>query len=381
MNAQIEELITMSIIDGKISTEKLEIIKKKANALNIEEGELMIYIDHLLMKSKDSIQNQPSDLIKKGKEEATEYVNDIKEKLKDVNTEKELDLLNNEKGKVKTNFIPGFVEIGNLPYIVALIAVISTFLNWINVYTKTSVLGQEAGYDISFSGWYGGYGVTALIIFCVGAFLYSKGNKFWWIAGIIGFLDGIFIYSALTSSNVTMDIGEYGSASAGYKFLFGFYLYSASSILFSCLGLFKSINLNSASFNNSLSLFKQNLKQGKRSLIIGSLVAFVMYHIFDNSVLDAEESVIIAILLLTVQFVTLIPFLFFSKNHQTSFKYWGVFTLVFLIILNLWKADELNYIIFFPFAVLFTEHYEIIKEFATNQLNNFKESNKNDEFS
>ena len=88
MNAQIEELIKMSIIDGEIPPEKLEIIKTKAKSLGIEEGELMIYIDHLLIKSKDSLQNQLSDLTAKGKEEAAKHIKDIKEKLGDVDIEK-----------------------------------------------------------------------------------------------------------------------------------------------------------------------------------------------------------------------------------------------------------------------------------------------------
>ncbi len=217
MKEELIELIEISIIDNAISDKKRAFLTKKATEWNIDEEELGIFIDAKLHEK-------------------------IKTKVSSIDIE--------ERDRIKNPIL----------YVFALIAFISPMLNWIKFSSKANVMGSSYSNNFEFSGMTGGLGYLYFLLFPIGCYMYYKRNIFWWILPVYALIHSFFVYNSLTTVNYSMDMGSYGSGSAGYSMLWPFYLFIGSTIVMITSGLFTSNNKRSKwSLLRNLSSMKYDL--------------------------------------------------------------------------------------------------------------------------
>lgn len=126
------KLIDIALLNGKISEDDYRVILKRAESIGITEEELNLIIS-----------------------KRTQFVSEGKGHSKDVQN-------------------------SNIPYLLAIIAIVMTFFDWVGFYSTSNVLGSSASWDTSFNAWWGSYGVVVVIIYALGCFFYSKKYRFYW---------------------------------------------------------------------------------------------------------------------------------------------------------------------------------------------------------
>jgi len=292
------KLIDLSLEDGRLSPDDYRIILKKAEAQGISEEEFNLILSkrskHTETKSTHSKQTPSS----------------------------------------------------KLPYIFAGLALVLTFFDWIGVYSRSSAMGSSASWDYSFSGWWGGYGATVILIYAAGCYFYFKGNRFYWLAGLLAIVDAIYIYSALTNADVSVsyDYGGFGgSAEAGYKLLWGFWGFVIAS------GLFASSALLTGRAKIKIR-FKQNFKTGRRILGLTAILNYIVLTFFETVDQSFGEALFVSLLFtLIFSSIALVTYIFSPSIRIAGYTMLGIGLLLFVIVR-----------VFFPDASLLTMFFSFL---------------------
>ena len=316
------KLIDLSLEDGRLNSDDYRIILNKAQAQGISEEEFNLIL------SKRSRQS-----------EALKSTNEIDTRSK-------------------------------LPYILAILAVALTFVDWFGVYSNSKVMSSSASWDHSFSGWWGGYGATVILIYSVGCYLYFKGNRFYWLTGLLAVVDAVYIYSALDNADVAFsyDIEGYGwSAEAGYELLWGFWSFIVVSSLFalSALVLTQKGDLHGK--------FKLNFKAGKMILTLTfvlNIVVQILIYILTN---PFNEDLIIVVLFsiifsLIFSAITLISYMF-SSSIRTAAYFLFAFGLICWIVFYSVAKEGAYYLFVFIMSLSFPLCYIAIERIVKNKNN------------
>ncbi|MBK7344278.1 MAG: hypothetical protein IPJ06_15010 [Saprospiraceae bacterium] len=272
------KLIDLSLEDGRLSQDDYKIILKKAESMGISEEEFNLIL------SKRVKQFEPR---------------------ADFDTQK---------------------SGSKLPYIFAAFAVAFTFVDWIGFYSRSSVMGTSASWDTSFSGWWGGYGATVVMIYAVGCYFYSKGYNLYWLAGLLAIADALYIYYAIANADVSVSYNYegYGSTSeAGYELLWGFWAFVIASALFALSAPF--IGNRSTTKRRIESRFKQNFKAGWATLGITAIINTIVYTIIISSDESFGMALIIAILIsIILSMITLLIYIFSPSVRSTGYIILGL---------------------------------------------------------
>jgi hypothetical protein len=304
------KLIDISLVNGRLNQDDYRIIRKKAQSIGISDEELDLII------SKRSEQPQ------------TNAISSPKK------------------------------SISKLPYIFAILAIAFTFVDWIGFYSRSSVMGSSGTWDTSFTAWWGGYGATVIIIFALGSFLYYKNKRLSWITGIIAIADAYFIYSSISSANVSVsyNYGGYGASSeAGYNLLWGFWAFIIASLLFS-LSAMRVTSSNHAAKRGSIKQFKANIQSGLKLIGLTMLISTVGITLVVSAFDKLNVSIIVGMIFSIIfTFFTLIIFFFSSSLRTVGYV---LFTVSILLCIGLWflsgeRAETQSYLAIMTFSVIY----------------------------
>jgi hypothetical protein len=225
------------------------------------------------------------------------------------------------------------VQNSNIPYLLAIIAIVMTFFDWVGFYSTSNVLGSSASWDTSFNAWWGSYGVVVVIIYALGCFFYSKKYRFYWLAGPLAIVDAFYIYSSIENAQVSYSVdylGHQASAEAGYELLWGFWAFIAASALFSISPFF--LRKNSSSDKSVANKFKNNFKKGWKTLGVATITTIIILSL----ILSVKESLDGAILIATVfsilyAVITLFVYLFCSSPRMAGYVNLLISALIFFV--------------------------------------------------
>lgn len=311
---EIIKLIDLSLEDGRLSPDDYRIIFKKAEAQGISEEEF-----NLILSKRT----------------------------------KQVDTNSNEQSHVSSS---------KLPYLLAIIAIVFTFFDWFGVYSRSSVMGSSASWDYSFSGWWGGYGATVVLIYAIGCYFFFKGNRFYWLAGLLAVADAIYIYSAITNANVSVsyEYGGYGgSAEAGYSLLWGFWGFVVSSGLFALSALLTGrakVKIR----------FKQNFKTGRRILGLTAILNYIVLTLFITVDQSFGEALFGSLLFtLIFSFIALFIYIFSPSIRTAGYIILGI-GVILLVIVRVFFPDANMLTMFFSF-LSFPICYVILEKYLDSR--------------
>jgi hypothetical protein len=318
------KLIDLSLEDGKLNPDEYRIILSKAQAQGISEEEFNLILAKRTKKA-ESTQTTP---LQDKKSDASDFF---------VMIEKEFNQTISKITQSSDN--PSNVSAGDtvskLPYILASIAVVFTFFDWVKAYSHTNVMGNTGSFDMSFSGWWGGYGASIVIIYAAGCYYYNKGNRYFWLAGLLAVADAAYIYSSLSNSDVSIssNYGGYGaSTEAGYELLWGFWAFILASFAFAMSGFM--INKSALTLSEIINRLITNLNANKKihgiAIISSSIViAFIMNYG------DIGERIFSGLLFsLILSFITLLVVALGPSSKLAAMISFGIIIIISLL------ADE-----------------------------------------
>lgn len=314
------KLIDISLEDGRLSQDDYRIILKKAEGKGISEEEFNLILSKRSMKPES-------------------------------------------KNKVSVN-----ESRSNLPYIIAIIAIALTFMDWIGFYSRASVMGSSGSWDTSFSGWWGGYGISVIAIYAIGVYFYSKGNRLYWLAGVLAIADAFYIYSTIANSDFSYSYNYQGygsSGEAGYELLWGFWAFILASSIFSLSALFISKG-STAPRVGIAKRFKLNFKSGWKVVgitLIISIFVYTLLFIQDESF--GLSLTMASVISLIISLVTILSYAFSSSIRTAGYFLFliGIMSLagVHLFIKNRFFLDDFTYM--FISFMIYPMCYIILEKF------------------
>ena len=256
-------------------------------------------------------------------------------------SEEELNLIISKRAKAPDKplleFNPSQKRTSVLPYILASLAIGFSFMNWFKAYSNTSVMGAKSDWEMYFSGWWGGYGATIILLYAIGCFLYFRSFRFYWIFGILAILDALYIYSALVNTDVSIsyNYGGYGGSSkTGYDFAWGFWAYIVATGLFTFNGIVSEHILKGKKNVSLFGHFKENLKNGWKPMVLSSLISSIV--ILSDFLIDFDgdliESLVIGLMLFVAISLYMVLVYVISPNARAAGYIVGAIHLALFII-------------------------------------------------
>lgn len=318
------KLVDISLENGRLEESDYQIILAKAKSVGISEAELNLIISK---RAKNSEGNQ------------TESKSDQKSR-------------------------------SYFPYGIAMLAIIFTFFDWVGAYSRASMMGSSGSWDLSFSGWWGGYAAAAVLIYGVGCYLYFKGNRLYWLAGLLAIADAFYIYSAITSADVSYsyNYGGYGaSGEAGYELLWGFWGFVIVSGLFALSAL--SVGKRSSANKRIANRFEQNFKSGWKVLAISAVISVVIYTLIFIGDEPFNMALIFAFfIVLVLSLITLFLYIFTSSSRAAGY---GILGLGFLLFIGMYLfiGEGPDFLELFFFLMIYPACYVILERFIPSKNN------------